>query len=274
MPERSCAKTREILRRHRMTTVCREAACPNQSECFARETATFMILGDVCTRRCLFCSVKSGVPGVLETDEPRRVALAVRELGLRYAVVTSVTRDDLEDEGAGHFAETVSRIRAENPGILVEVLTPDFHNRAECIRKVVESLPAVYNHNVETVRALQAAIRPDADYRRSLGVLETVKKLNSGMVTKSGLMMGLGETMEEIRATVEDLRSAGCDILTLGQYLPPTSNHPAAKEFVAPEVFDRLADEFKALGFRQVFSGPYVRSSYHAEDAFAAENQQ
>lgn len=268
LPATSTAGTQRILNRYRLKTVCQEARCPNQSECFSCRTATVMILGDVCTRRCSFCSVSSGCPEPPSADEPLGVAMAVKELGLKYVVITSVTRDDLQDEGAGHFADVVYRLHESNPGISVEVLTPDFHNRIECIRTVVATRPVVYNHNVEVVERLQRFMRPQADYGRSLGVLETVKNLDPQLVTKSGLMLGLGETEDEVRNAVRDLRSVGCDIVTLGQYLPPSSQHVPVREFISPQVFDQLAEEFKVFGFKQVFSGPYVRSSYHAKEAF------
>ena len=211
LPAVSTEKTQRILKRHGITTVCQEALCPNQSECFSRCVATFMILGDVCTRHCSFCSVLGGAPQPPVEDEPARISQSVRELGLTYVVVTSVTRDDLEDEGAGHFARALRRIYSENPGISVEVLTPDFHNRVDCVRSVVAERPVVYNHNLEVVERLQRTVRPQAEYARSLGVLETVKKLDPSMTTKSGLMMGMGETEDEVRSAARDLRSVGCD---------------------------------------------------------------
>jgi lipoic acid synthetase len=268
LSESSTGKTHEVLGRHHTTTVCEEALCPNQSECFARNTATFMILGEVCTRACGFCSVTKGRPQTVDSEEPARVAQAVRELELKYVVITSVTRDDLADEGAGHFAETIRCVRKANPGVLVEVLTPDFHNCRQLIQAVMEACPVVYNHNLETVASLQARIRPQADYRSSLGVIQTVKELDPGMTTKSGLMLGLGESLDEVRSTARDLRSAGCDILTLGQYLAPGAGHLRVEKFISPQVFRELAEEFKALGFREVFAGPYVRSSYHAGETF------
>ncbi|MFA6600909.1 MAG: lipoyl synthase [Candidatus Omnitrophota bacterium] len=266
----SSSRTRSILGRHGITTVCCEARCPNQSECYARQTATFMILGDVCTRSCGFCAVRKGLPQRVDPGEPERVANAIRELALAYAVVTSVTRDDLPDEGAGHFAQTVRKIREISSCARVEVLTPDFHNRRELIAQVVGSGPVVYNHNLETVESLQAKIRPQADYRTSLGVLETVKALDPGMTVKSGLMLGLGETLDEVRRAAADLRRSGCDLLTLGQYLAPAEGCIRTAEYIPPQVFAQLADEFKALGFREVFAGPYVRSSYHAQSIFSS----
>ncbi len=228
-----------------------------------------MILGNSCTRRCGFCSVPTGKGETLQADEPRRVALAARELGLQYVVVTSVARDDLKDEGAEHFAETVRAIYAEIPGAQVEVLTPDFHAREELIALIVKAGPTVYNHNLETVKRLQKEVRPQASYERTLEVLKLVKRLDPNMTTKSGLMLGLGETEEEIIEAAADLRAAGVDILTLGQYLAPGgAEFLPVKEFISPLFFERMAVVLKPLGFREVFSGPYVRSSYHAGETF------
>lgn len=268
LPESSAEKTHDILGRNRLTTVCEEAKCPNRSECYSHGTATFMILGDTCTRRCGFCSVKTGKPGVLEADEPERVAMAVKEMKLTYVVITSVARDDLKDEGSLQFAETIRRVKELNPGIQVEVLTPDFHARREFIEKIVNAGPNVYNHNLETVARLQRKIRPQAAYDRSLECLRIVKKINSGIYTKSGLMLGLGETDEEVFQSAKDLREAGCDILTLGQYLKPAKEQLDVVEFIHPEIFTRWEKDLKPLGFRNVFSGPYVRSSYHAGETF------
>lgn len=227
-----------------------------------------MILGNTCTRRCSFCAIETGRPEVLEADEPERVAQAAREMGLSYVVITSVARDDLEDEGAAHFAQTVEAVKNAIPGVPIEVLTPDFHAREELLQKIVAAQPTVYNHNLETVERLQKQVRPQAGYLRSLSVLEKIKKMDPAMTTKSGMMLGLGETDEEVRQTARDLRSAGCDILTLGQYLPPRLESKPAESYISPEVFQSFAEEFKALGFPEVFAGPYVRSSYHAGETF------
>jgi len=264
LPQASSLKTRALLERFRLNTVCDSALCPNRSECYSQLTATFMILGDVCTRSCGFCAIKTGAGSVLEDDEPERVAQAARALGLEYVVITSVARDDLEDEGAEHFAKTVRAVRNAIPGVRIEVLTPDFHARRACLEEVVWARPDVYNHNIETVRRLQRQVRPQAGYERSLTVLETVKALDPDGGTKSGLMLGLGETQDEILETMRDLRNVRCDILTLGQYLPPSQSHLPVVDFVPPEDFAALAEEAKAMGFLKVFAGPSVRSSYHA----------
>jgi len=261
-------RTHEILSRYRLNTVCESALCPNRTECYARNTATFMILGDVCTRRCGFCAIQSGKPLLVEPDEPQRVAEAASELGLEYVVITSVARDEMEDEGAGHFAETIRAVKTKIPSAEVEVLTPDFHARREWIAKIVAARPTVFNHNLETVERLQKNVRPQASYDRSLKVIEIIKNLDPEMTTKSGLMLGLGETREEVLEAARDLRAAGCDILTLGQYLAPGEDHLKVADYFSPEDFKKLADEIKPLGFREVFAGPYVRSSYHAGETF------
>lgn len=266
---RSAAVTHEILSHHRLNTVCESALCPNRTECYSRNTATFMILGDVCTRSCGFCAIKVGKPLEIEEDEPERVAEAAAALGLHYVVITSVARDEMPDEGAEHFARTIEAVKNRIPGAQVEVLTPDFHARRELIQKLVDASPTVYNHNLETVGRLQKEVRPQAAYERSLQVLEIVKSLDPEMTTKSGIMLGLGETREEILQAARDLRNVGCDILTLGQYLAPSAGHHLeVKEYFSPDFFQSLADEIKPLGFREVFAGPYVRSSYHAGETF------
>lgn len=268
LPSHSAETTHRILSEQKLNTVCESALCPNRSECYSRNTATFMILGEVCTRSCSFCAITAGKPQKVEDDEPQRVAKAARELGLKYVVITSVARDEMEDEGAGHFARTIEAVYNEIPGVQIEVLTPDFHARRELIAKVVDANPTVFNHNMETVERLQRSIRPQAGYARTLEVLKTVKSLNPQMTTKSGIMLGLGETLDEVRQTAKDLRLAGCDILTLGQYLPPSKDHMEVAEYIAPDVFKNLQVELKKLGFREVFSAPYVRSSYHAGETF------
>ncbi len=268
LPQPTTSATHGTLAKYGLNTVCESALCPNRSECYSRQTATFMILGNTCTRSCGFCAIETGRGEKLMPDEPDRVAHAARELGLTYIVVTSVARDDLADEGAAHFAETVRAIHREIPDSQVEVLTPDFHGRPELIRQVVEAGPQVYNHNIETVRRLQKPVRVQAFYERSLRVLEIVKEIDPARTTKSGLMLGLGETEEEIFETARDLRQAGCDILTLGQYLQPTLKHLPVVEFKSPAYFDQLAASLLEMGFRHVFAGPYVRSSYHAGEVF------
>ena len=249
-------------------TICESAMCPNAGECFSRKTATFLILGDVCTRHCTFCAVKKGAPLPVDPGEPERVSQASRSLGLRYAVITSVTRDDLLDGGASQFAGVVEKLHGE--GILAEVLVPDFRGSADSLTTVVRSMPEVVNHNVETVPRLYAEVRPAADYARSLDLLSNVKSHNRDIVTKSGLMVGLGESNDELIAVFKDLRAAGCDLLTIGQYLQPTPNHHPVVRFVTPGEFEEYAVEAKRIGFEGVASAPLVRSSYHAASMYAS----
>ena len=246
----------------------RPAVGQNRSECWPRQPATFMILGNTCTRRCGFCAIEAGRPDEAEREEPERVAEAAKALGLRYVVVTSVARDDLEDEGAGHFYRTVRALQENIPGVEIEVLTPDFHAREELIEKVCEAGPTVFNHNLETVARLQRRVRPQAGYDRSLRVLETVKERHPAILRKSGLMLGLGEREEEVMEAARDLEKAGCEILTLGQYLPPSEKHFPLSEYFSPEVFRRLADTLRPMGFKEVYAGPTVRSSYHAAETY------
>jgi lipoic acid synthetase len=257
--------TQELLRELRLETVCENARCPNRPECYARRTATFMILGNVCTRPCGFCSVPRGRPEELEEDEPARVAEAAHRLGLRHVVITSVTRDDLSDGGADHFRRCVLAVR-ERTGAVVEVLTPDFQGDLGAIEKVLEARPEVYNHNMETVPRLYRKVRGRASYQRSLDLLAHVKRRAPGTVTKSGLMLGLGETTEELLDVWADLRTVGCDSLTMGQYLAPTLKHLPVARYVPPEEFDALAVLARSLGFARVVAGPFVRSSYHADE--------
>jgi lipoic acid synthetase len=274
---------KELVRRHGLHTVCESARCPNIGECWQARTATFLILGDVCTRACAFCAVPSGRPDGCDADEPRRVAEAVAALGLRYAVVTSVTRDDLPDGGAAIFAETIRRIRARTRGCRVEVLIPDFQGDAEALAAVVAARPDVLNHNLETVARLYSLVRPplshelalvassgragaewQADYRRSLALLARAKEMAPDLATKSGLMLGLGETEEEVIGALRDLRAAACDMVTLGQYLRPSAGHLPVQRYYEPAEFARFGEIGAALGFRHVASAPLVRSSYHA----------
>ncbi|MGQ9461842.1 MAG: lipoyl synthase [Candidatus Fervidibacter sp.] len=261
----------EILRRELnrlgINTVCESARCPNLGECFSRGTATFMILGETCTRRCGFCAVKTGKGEPIDPYEPLKVATMVKKLNLRHAVITSVARDDLPDQGATQFAKTIKAIKLLCPHTTVEVLTPDFKARPDLIAVVVDSQPDVYNHNVETVPRLQKLVRPQAGYERSLKVLEIVKNLNRGVTTKSGLMVGLGETVDEVVQVLKDLLSVGCDIVTIGQYLRPTSRHLPVARYVTPEEFAELERIGYELGFQYVFSGPFIRSSYLADIA-------
>ena len=259
------ARLKAIVREEKLHTVCEEAHCPNVGECWEAGTATFMLLGDVCTRACAFCAVTSGRPGALDYEEPMRVGLAVRRLGLRHAVVTSVNRDDVEDGGAALFAETIRWIRRLAPHATVEVLIPDFVGNWDSLATVMEARPEILNHNMETVPRLYPEVRHKARYDRSLELLRRAKGLASDVYTKTGLMLGLGEGLEEIERVLRDLRGVDCDVLTLGQYLRPTSRHRPVARYWSPQEFADLADGARALGFRHVEAGPLVRSSYHAE---------
>lgn len=260
-------KTRLLLNDLHLHTVCESAKCPNHWECWSRGTATFMIAGDRCTRACGFCAVDTAKPKPLELDEPQRVAEATQRMGLKHVVITAVARDDLQDGGAEHFRKTIETVRALNPGIVIEVLVPDFLERDWAIDLVLQARPEVYNHNLETVRRLTPTVRHRATYDRSLSVLKLAKQRALGPLhTKSGIMLGLGETLDEVRQAMQDLRAAQVDILTLGQYLQPTLRHLPVHEFVHPDVFAALKAEGEALGFIHVASGPLVRSSYHADE--------
>ncbi|MDR3637312.1 MAG: lipoyl synthase [Isosphaeraceae bacterium] len=248
-----------------LETICESARCPNRSECWTRRTATFMVLGDVCTRPCGFCAVKRGHPEPVADDEPERLAEACARLGLRHVVITSVTRDDLPDGGAEHFRRCVLAVR-ERTGATIEVLTPDFDGRTEAIDVVLAATPEVFNHNLETVARLQQTVRRKSQYGVSLQVLEYAKRAGRGVRTKSGLMLGLGETTEELFETLADLRAVGCDFLTLGQYLQPSPRHLPVVRYLPPEEFDELGRLARTLGFAEVASGPFVRSSYHADE--------
>jgi lipoyl synthase len=266
---REYAQTETIVREHSLHTVCEEAGCPNIGECWTHRHATMMILGDTCTRACAFCNVKTGLPGPVDLDEPKRVAEAVAKLGLRHVVVTSVDRDDLADGGAGHFAETIRAIRSTSPGTTVEVLTPDFRGKPGSIEVVMDARPDVFNHNLETVPRLYLNIRPGARYYVSLRLLEQAKELVPEGFTKSGLMVGLGESREEIMQVMDDLRAAGVDFLTIGQYLQPTRKHAPLDRFWSPEEFNALEATARAKGFLMVSATPLTRSSYHADSDFA-----
>ncbi len=258
-------KTRQLLQELRLHTVCESAGCPNHWECWGKGTATFMIAGDRCTRNCHFCAVTTAKPFPLEADEPARVAEATRRMGLRHVVLTAVARDDLADGGAEHFRQTVEAVRSACPGIVIEVLVPDFNGRDDAIATVLAARPHVFNHNLETVRRLTPKVRSRATYDRSLSVLRKVKQ-RSHVYTKSGLMLGLGEQFDEVLAALEDLRAVGCQIVTLGQYLQPTLKHLPVVEFVTPAQFEEYGRRAKDLGFLHVASGPMVRSSYHADE--------
>ncbi len=252
-------------------TVCQSARCPNLGDCFSRQTATFMILGDQCTRNCQFCAVEHGAAAAPDPDEPRRVAEAARMLELRHVVITSVTRDDLEDGGSNLFAATIAAVRELLPEAAVEVLVPDFAGDPGAVRTVVAARPEVFGHNVETVPRLYPEVRPEADYTRSLAVLRLAAELGPGLTTKSGLMVGLGEDDDEVMAVLHDLRQANVGAVTIGQYLPPTRHHLPIVEYVAPEVFAEYDRAARAMGFRYVMSAPLVRSSYHAEELVSAQ---
>ena len=263
----SFSGTKKLLDGLRLHTVCESAKCPNHWECWSQGTATFMIAGDRCTRACGFCAVSTAKPLPLEEDEPARVAEAARRMRLKHVVITAVARDDLADGGADHFRSTIETVRAAMPGIVIEVLVPDFNNRDESLRSVLSANPAVFNHNLETVRRLTPDVRSRATYDRSLAVLAKVKGWRgTSIYTKSGLMLGLGETEEELYQAMRDLRQAGCDILTLGQYLQPTRQHLPVVEFVSPDRFQTYGQRARDLGFVHVASGPLVRSSYHADE--------
>ena len=255
-----------LMRGQQLHTVCEEAHCPNIGECWERRTATFMILGDLCTRRCHYCAVTTGRPQGLDLQEPARLAAAVRELGLRYCVITSVNRDDLPDGGAFIFAACINRIRAQSPNCKVEVLIPDFAGSKDALARVMAAGPDVLNHNIESTRRLFPRVRPKGDYQLSLNLLAQAKELSPNAVTKSGLIVGMGETQEELVATMADLRAVDCDLLTIGQYLRPSAKHIAIDRFYHPDEFAELARIGREMGFKHVAAGPLVRSSYHADE--------
>ena len=265
--------TNQIIKDKKIVTVCEEAACPNISECWQKKHATFMILGDICTRSCAFCNIKTGKPGFIDTEEPQKISEAVSELGLEHVVITSVDRDDLIDGGADHFTNVIRSIRNLNPNCTIEVLTPDFHKKPEALNILSSDLPDVFNHNLETVPRLYLSIRPGSRYFVSLKLLSDIKKLNPNIFTKSGLMVGLGETKEEIYQVMDDLRSADVDFITIGQYLPPTPKHAKLEKFVTPKEFDEYKHMAIAKGFLMVSSSPLTRSSYHASEDFRVMKQ-
>ncbi|MCG8622413.1 MAG: lipoyl synthase [Proteobacteria bacterium] len=265
--------TRDIIRQNNLVTVCEEAACPNIGECWAKKHATMMILGSVCTRACAFCNVATGRPDLLDPHEPARVAKAVGQLGLSHVVITSVDRDDLDDGGAGHFAETITAIRATSPDTSIEVLTPDFLGKGDAVAAVIEACPDVFNHNLETVPRLYPEVRPGARYFQSLRLLAEVKARAPHIFTKSGLMVGLGEDISEVMQVMDDMRCAEVDFVTIGQYLQPTPKHHPLHRFWTPDEFKRLANFAKARGFLMVSATPLTRSSYHADADFAELKQ-
>lgn len=263
---KAVSRIKQILRERKLSSVCEEAQCPNLGECFSHGTATFMIMGDICTRRCPFCDVAHGKPAALDPDEPRQLAGAINEMALRYVVVTSVDRDDLRDGGAGHFAACVDAIRQQTPHTTIETLVPDFRGRLQpALDAFNRHPPDVFNHNLETIPRLYRQARPGADYNWSLQLLERFKAGHPGVPTKSGLMVGLGEEQSEVIEVMKDLRSHGCDMLTIGQYLQPSRDHLAVERFVTPAEFESYRSIGESLGFANVASGPMVRSSYHAD---------
>jgi lipoic acid synthetase len=263
------AATRRIVREHNLHTVCEEAGCPNIGECWEARHATFMIMGDTCTRACAFCNVKTGLPGPLDAAEPEHVAIAVEKLGLRHVVITSVDRDDLPDGGAGHFADVIGAVRARNPHTTIEVLTPDFLRKPGAVEMVVAAKPDVFNHNLETVPSRYLTVRPGARYFHSIRLLQRVKELDPAMFTKSGIMVGLGEERNEVLQLMDDLRTAEVDFLTIGQYLQPTRRHHPVIRFISPDEFKGLETVAYAKGFLMVAASPLTRSSHHAGDDFA-----
>ncbi len=261
-------KTKNIVLKNNLHTVCQEANCPNITECWSKKHATFMILGDTCTRACAFCDVKTGIPKIVDPLEPQRVATAVKDLELKHVVITSVDRDDLDDGGATHFKNVILAIKKINPKTTIEVLTPDFLKKGEAYKKVIEAEPDVFNHNVETVPSLYLKVRPGSRYYASVKLLEQVKQINPSLFTKSGIMVGMGESLEEILQVMDDLRAANVDFLTIGQYLQPSSKHFPLHRYVEPKEFDELKNRALAKGFLLVSSSPLTRSSYHADDDF------
>ena len=261
----SFVKMKSILREAKLHTICEEAKCPNIAECFGSGTAVFLILGDICTRNCKYCYVKHGKPLKLNLDEPKDVADSVKELGLKYVVITSVTRDDLEDGGADIFHKTIKEIKKFNPNVFVEVLIPDFNGNISSLKKVIEAKPDVINHNIEVVENLFEDIRPQGNYKTSLKLLNEIKKINKNIKTKSGFMVGFGENEEHILKTMKDLRNSDVDFLTIGQYLQPSKNHIKINKYYSPNEFDQFKKYALDMGFKHVESGPLVRSSYHAE---------
>jgi len=263
-------RTAETMDSLRLSTVCRSAKCPNISECYSRHVATFMIMGDICTRNCAFCGVGKGIPQTLDTNEPVRVAEAAVKLGLKHVVITSVTRDDVQDGGSGHFAETIQAVRKLLPDSTIEVLVPDFRGDESSVHTVLYAKPEIFNHNVETVPRLYPIVRPQGDYRRSLRILKYAKNTSPAIRTKSGLMLGLGETDNEVVKAMQDLRDAGCDMITMGQYLQPGKGNLSVAEFVSPKRFAEYERFAYSLGFTSAYCAPFVRSSYHAAEYAAS----
>ena len=267
MPIKAVENMNRLLKGHNLHTVCQSAHCPNIGECFKNKEATFLILGNICTRNCKFCSIKKGKPSAIDASEPEKIAKAVAELGLDYVVVTSVTRDDLLDGGAGHFVATIEAVRAYNPRIKIEVLTPDFNNNVSALDKIILAKPDCFAHNIETVPRLYGAIRPGADYKSSISILSYIKN-NSAILAKSGIMLGLGEKKEEVLDVITGLYQTGCDIITIGQYLKPSKDCVDVIEFITPDEFEYYRTYAKNLGFASVISGPFARSSYKAKEIY------
>ena len=264
--QKEVLRLKSILRENHLHTVCEEASCPNLGECFKSGTATFMIMGDICTRRCPFCDVGHGRPNPLDPDEPKNIAQTIHKMGLKYVVITSVDRDDLRDGGAGHFVACIKETRGLNPGIAIEILTPDFRGRVDqALELLVQAPPDVFNHNLETIPRLYRQARPGADYANSLELLRRFKQAQPAVRTKSGLMLGLGENLEEVEVVMRDMRAHGVEMLTIGQYLQPSAHHLPVQRYVTPQEFDALRDSGQKMGFAHVASGPMVRSSYHAD---------
>ena len=265
--------TKTIVNNNNLVTVCQEANCPNITECWSKRHATFMIMGDTCTRACAFCDVKTGVPGKLDQLEPVKIAEAVKKLNLKHVVITSVDRDDLDDGGSGHFFEVINQTRKSNPNTTIEVLTPDFLRKGDAYKKVLDASPDVFNHNIETVPSLYLKVRPGSRYFASLELLKNAKKVNKNIFTKSGIMVGLGETRDEILQVMDDLRAADVDFITIGQYLQPSTKHYPLDRYYTPKEFEDLGTIAKAKGFLLVSSSPLTRSSYHADEDFAKLQQ-
>ena len=268
LDQTTLARMRKLTKELKLHTVCESARCPNRTECFSQGTATFMILGDTCTRNCAFCAVKHGKPQDPDPQEPEHIVEAVNKLGLRYVVITSVTRDDLPDGGSSHFAQTIKAVHKYDPNIMVEVLIPDFKGSLSALQTVIDASPAVLNHNIETVPRLYPEVRPQAKYQRSVELLKQAKLLGGGLLIKSGLMLGLGESQSEVIKVMTDLRQASCDLLTIGQYLSPSLKHYKVVRYILPEEFGEYQNMGREMGFTSVISGPLVRSSFHAAEVY------
>lgn len=270
-PGFQAVSTDTLLKDLGLHTICESGRCPNRNECYSQKTATFMIMGDICTRSCRFCSVSIGKPDALEEDEPQRVAKAARTLGLRHVVVTSVNRDDLEDEGVEHFTRVILELKKISEDLIIEILTPDFkRTQRMAVKRILESSPDIFNHNVETVPSLYRTVRPQGNYEKSLQIFREIKQVSQQVLTKSGLMLGLGEAQEEVRQVLRDLRASGCDMLTLGQYLQSSTLGLPVSEYIHPDVFQEYKEYALGLGFTWVESAPFVRSSFHAKESFEA----